>query len=449
MTGSVALDVVIGLVFIYLLYSLLASIIQEIIATWIGLRANVLQQGIIRMLNDGDDGPWYTARFRSFWKVMKRYHPDGFAGAFYHHPLVKYLGEDAFHNKPSYISAQNFSKIIIDLLKGDNLALGTNAKDAIQQGLDAAKTRLNNKGTSAKPQESADTAVWAICPDTFQFINSLWLDSQGDVAKFQSLLEKWYEDAGERITGWYKRYVQLFLFFIGMGIAVVANVDTFEITAKLSNDPVLRQQIVSQAESFAKTYPEYERSLQQQKEKADSADTVSIDQQIQESKAKRDTLNMLANKLLTEDISKVSGLFGLNREFPDKILVQEGSYGAFAFYEGPNNNLRPLSTCMERYLTWWLRTRCSSKNAQITFEGKKYWAKELCWTHKIVIGLQLPSMRNWFGYFFTAIAISLGAPFWFDLLNKLMKVRSSTKQSTQEGTADASGKSAPQVVRVG
>ena len=52
MTGSVALDVVIGLVFIYLLYSLLATVICEIIATYWGLRARNLLYAIGRMLED-------------------------------------------------------------------------------------------------------------------------------------------------------------------------------------------------------------------------------------------------------------------------------------------------------------------------------------------------------------------------------------------------------------
>ena len=34
------------------------------------------------------------------------------------------------------------------------------------------------------------------------------------------------------------------------------------------------------------------------------------------------------------------------------------------------------------------------------------------------------------GWLITALAISLGAPFWFDLLNKLMKLRSSVAASS-------------------
>jgi hypothetical protein len=44
-----------------------------------------------------------------------------------------------------------------------------------------------------------------------------------------------------------------------------------------------------------------------------------------------------------------------------------------------------------------------------------------------------------FGWSITALAISLGAPFWFDLLNKIMVIRSTVKpkeKSPEEGSED-------------
>ena len=43
------------------------------------------------------------------------------------------------------------------------------------------------------------------------------------------------------------------------------------------------------------------------------------------------------------------------------------------------------------------------------------------------------------GWFITAFAISLGAPFWFDILNKIMVIRSTVKpfeKSPPEGSED-------------
>jgi len=52
----------------------------------------------------------------------------------------------------------------------------------------------------------------------------------------------------------------------------------------------------------------------------------------------------------------------------------------------------------------------------------------------------------WLGWFITAIAASLGAPFWFDILNKVMVIRSTVKpreKSPEEGSEDWQNPPAP------
>ncbi|HRI22224.1 MAG TPA: hypothetical protein PLA68_14780, partial [Panacibacter sp.] len=52
-------------------------------------------------------------------------------------------------------------------------------------------------------------------------------------------------------------------------------------------------------------------------------------------------------------------------------------------------------------------------------------------------------LKSIFGWLITALALSLGAPFWFDLLNKLMKLRSSVAPSANDDkqkTGDTSAK---------
>jgi hypothetical protein len=56
-TGIPALDVAIGLSFIFLLLSLLASTLQEFIADLLSLRAKTLEQGLRNMLADSTPPP--------------------------------------------------------------------------------------------------------------------------------------------------------------------------------------------------------------------------------------------------------------------------------------------------------------------------------------------------------------------------------------------------------
>ena len=93
MFSNVALDVVIGLIFIFLLYSLLATILAEIIATIFAFRAKNLETAISRMLNDDHNGPdTFKARLKSwggsFFRHLKRMFwakPEATAKEFYNH----------------------------------------------------------------------------------------------------------------------------------------------------------------------------------------------------------------------------------------------------------------------------------------------------------------------------------------------------------------------------
>ena len=54
MFSNLAIDVVLGLIFVYLLYSLLASVVQELFARIFHSRARLLTKGLRRMLEEED-----------------------------------------------------------------------------------------------------------------------------------------------------------------------------------------------------------------------------------------------------------------------------------------------------------------------------------------------------------------------------------------------------------
>src|SRR6218665_3229077 len=115
MFNNVVLDVVIGLVFIYLLYSLLITVAGEFVAAKLGIRSRILRFAIERMLNDG----YYNqskrkklnqpaskkmqeavgSAFSTWWKnlldkfllVEREEFSKSFAGKFYAYSSIKYL----------------------------------------------------------------------------------------------------------------------------------------------------------------------------------------------------------------------------------------------------------------------------------------------------------------------------------------------------------------------
>lgn len=101
MTGSVAIDVAIGLVFVYLLYSLLATIICEIVANYLGLRARNLRETLIRLLEDDSNTTRWKAIsvFQNLYSSVKNLfsRPGGeFVKSFYEQATIKYLARNSF-----------------------------------------------------------------------------------------------------------------------------------------------------------------------------------------------------------------------------------------------------------------------------------------------------------------------------------------------------------------
>ncbi len=368
MFNNVVLDVVIGLVFIFLLYSLLASIVHEIIATNLAFRAKILEKAIARMLDDGpaDRNP-VVDRLSGYLQLLGRtkYLEDKkFAASFYGHPLVKYLAEDKWHSKPSYLESGNFSKVVIDLLHGLETDLhGTNILK-IKESLAAGQLRLADFASAPIDTEgTANNVLQDINPQTQRFLQSLLSDAQGDINKFRSSLEKWFDNTMERASGWYKKYTQVGLLITGFVIAVAFNVDTIAIVNKLSADPKMREKLVQQASSYVK---------QHKTEMGNVGGKTDL-----ELSQKRDSLIQKADSLLDNEIKSANQSIGLGwaKGFGNIECVQQG------------------------------------------------------WGVAIL------------GWLITALALSLGAPFWFDLLSKLVKIRGAGGKSdsgVSQGTTNVS-----------
>jgi len=369
MLNSSILDIVIGLVFIYLLYSLLATILQEIIASQFAFRAKMLERAVFRMLEDENK---FASKFRSVWYLFKKTGNGGAKNSityeYYKHPLILFLGESDCRGKPAYINKETFSKVIVDLLRGKDVAPGDDIRLLIQKSLDNQTTNWGN----AK-----------ISDQTLCYLKSIWADANGDVGKFKHHLESWFEETMDRASTWYKKHIQFVLFFIGLAISIAFNVDTLKIIERLEKDPKLREQLVQQANAFQEAHPDLDKKLliQQaennhflaQKNKIqvnDSLRNKELNDSLQLAnylalKSKRDELLDQASTLVRNDINSVHHSLGLGWETYDSSSFRSIFYSLI-------------------------------------------------------------------GWLVTALALSLGAPFWFDLLNRLMKLRGSVATPTSD-----------------
>lgn len=201
------LQVVIGIVFVLLLFSLLATTIMELLAGALGLRGQNLKKALKNMLATTDVDE----------KVLE---------AFKNNSLFKQLSYQfgKKHYAPSYLGSDSFQSILFDvILDGKDLNVA-NIKEQIQ----------------ALPDD-----------DLKNVLNQLLQESEGEIDQFKTKVQTWYNNIMDRASGWYKRYTQRILVLVGFVIAITFNADTIAIYDRLEKDPAALQQIVDMAYTFA------------------------------------------------------------------------------------------------------------------------------------------------------------------------------------------------------
>ncbi len=249
------LDVAIGITFIFLLLSLICTALNEIIENFLKKRASDLEEGIRELLQDiGKEGNG---------KVEELYKHSLIAGL-YKGPYVPY-GK----NMPSYIPASNFALALLDNIlpaSSNNLSgsIGGAAINADASQVESLTSPLTeSRGGIATT--SGTSQVKSLMPLRNELINN-WpesaskkallalIDASGnDINKARENIENWFNSAMDRVSGWYKRRVQLILIVIGFLLAVAMNADTVAIFKSLMNDPPLRNSLVAAAQEYAKS----------------------------------------------------------------------------------------------------------------------------------------------------------------------------------------------------
>ena len=310
------LNVAIGIVFVYLLFSLIVSAANEVLQSLFAKRVKYLWDGIDELLQDR------TSR-------SSKSDISGPSKQFCDHPLISALSKGA-NGLPSYIPAKLFATTLVDLIKSG--ALGNGADSAGSEKVKDLKDLIGEI-----ENEKLKRALTA-----------LWTEAAEDLEAFRTSIEYWFNSAMDRVSGWYKRYTQYWLLGLAMLFAALCNVDSIHILQVLSADPKVRDSLVEEAAR----YVDSNKSVPAPSPGA--APILSSD--------------LKTLKTQVEQLDALSLPIGWNR---------------------PQN---------EYFSHQWL----------------------------LVV----------LGWLLTALAGSLGAPFWFDTLNRFMNVRASGKVPDQpQGSA--------------
>jgi hypothetical protein len=376
MFNSTILDVAIGMIFVYLLLSLICSAANEIIESFAKKRASDLERGISELL---DNNP----------TVVK---------SIYEHPLIYSLFLKPYNprakNLPSYIPARNFALALLDFATSSpapSAATIQPAPSQVNAGIKSDPAKADAETIEVRTEPAATTAQekpgtveslaaelkvmratiegnQALPDNTKKALLALVDASLDNPAKLRKNIEDWFDSSMDRVSGWYKRRSQLIVMFLGLVLAVALNVDSVALVRSLATERAMRDSLVAAAQEYAKNNS--------------PAQTASPAQPAPSGQSARPIAS--PTPCITSDTPE--------------CRVQ--------------NNLDQIKK-LGVPIGW-------TKQSFNDFKGGAW-----------------PS--NILGWLITALALSLGAPFWFDLLNKFIVIRSTVKpkeKSPEEASKD-------------
>jgi len=235
-------DVAIGIAFLYLLLTFVASAIVEIVSMVRNWRAWMLHDAIQNML-----------------KESRLLQVDEIYGS----PLVLALGRnDAAKSwldfvepfgwrpanggtPPSYIPAATFSAAVLEGLINKSETFPDLSPEGTVELIRNAlhETRTVRDGTLVEQ-------------DALRSILETTLATQGSsIQAVRFAIEKWFNDTMDRASGWYKRRTQSCLLIIGLLVAFSCNVDTIAVARWLWQGDAARQAVVAAASDYVRNNP--------------------------------------------------------------------------------------------------------------------------------------------------------------------------------------------------
>lgn len=216
--------------------------------------------------------------------------------------------------------------------------------------------------------------------ETEKLLASLLRDCPNAVEQ-RKRIESWFNDSMDRVSGWYKRKAHAWIWIFGILLCLMLNADSISLSKRFWNDQALRDAVAAEATEYVKSTPQ---------DKVAGDDKAELDQSIRRM------------NLLREHLPGVP----LGWCFVDtKAQAQTNGQAQAASIEA--DGLK--ATCWPDLVhptSGPYKVSLAGTDPRLVDLGDWSW-----WLWKIV------------GLIATTLAISQGAPFWFDLLQKAVNIR--------------------------
>lgn len=317
------LDLVIGLFFIYFLFSVVCTSIVEGLSQFFNWRSNTLERWMIDLFNKETEDS------------------DSLGAKLANHHMIR--GLTRRESKPDYIPAHIFSSALFSLIHSSTNQNHSTPYDPL---------RLK-KAIEISPLKQG----------LKEYLLQALEESQGSITLARKRLEMWFDDSMEGLIEAYKKKTRACAFWIALIIVVSANVDTLALTKYLYEHPEQAAILAGAAE----------------KESKDS--------------------------ILYQQVLKSMAVIEKNlQQRPDdsaSIAIIQQTRGSVQQAQSQYDTQKAMLKAIGLPLGW---------------EG---WDKKASFCQYL---------RKALGLLLTALALTLGAPFWFDTINKLVNIRSAGKK---------------------
>jgi hypothetical protein len=394
LTNAPLLETLVCLILVFALLSILVSTLTEIVNSYFNERGKQLYAVISRLFSDGLNV--------NFGQLM------------YSHPMIANMRKN-INSFPQYISNPLFSQVLIDTISN----FGLDYKyDETKKAIVLQTTLVNDKDANA----AADTDTLVFDPfERFKegvlkmkhtdlkllLLNmigkseSLSRDNSERLVHLDAQIQQWYGDQMDRVTGWFKDHMRFRVRLISFLVALALNANSIFLFQSLYSNPQLRSSLYPVAEAVADRYARLAADTSLTAEErafkawmATSLPNANTDSSLRLIQEKAAAWQRLDSQLNKQDTARLNNLQRLNDQL-HKIA-------ALGLPIGWTSNAPPLNFNANNE---------AATGATLTTADK--------------LGQWLLYLL---GLFITGYSISLGAPFWFDLLLKFINIRRAGKK---------------------
>lgn len=398
------IEVGIGLALVFTLVALICSILNEWLSAVLEKRGKLLWEGIQNLLDPQlrDD----LCNHKLIQGLVRE--------STWFDKLTKLIFRKTGRPKPSYVPTDTFVTTLIDVLGArafSDTALNTAAPVAAGH-------------TPTTPDGLQDVIKKANIPaDLQQALLALVQDAGIDLEKAKKNIGDWFDAGMDRVTGWYKRWTQIALMVLSLVVACVLGVDSIVIAKRLWTDPVIRDATVKVAEQFVEKNKDDPRLTGEQQP---SEDTVDPNPANEAGTSDLTSDPMTSDTPLTSDTPEAAAepAAAPSANDPEAQSAEDQSREKLEEIKAFQSQLEELTLPMFPVVDL-VKEYNEYKGEKPAVQIKDPWYHA---------PLAYPRIFFWWlgqhllGFLLTGLAASLGAPFWFDVLNKFINLRSTGRK---------------------